>query len=337
MVAMRRWFARVKEQADTILALLLAIVVSVLGVADVVSAEVVNNAILVTLAVLAFSLLRDRWRKQESTESITAKFSELVHELDETLGKLRELRDVGSELSPVRELLRGMTEVEVLVGAAIGRAFAEARRSCAFWEFKGGTGTYLRAKTLPELARLSRLRSRPIRVRVDILDPTNFELCDSYARYQQQIAHELWPQNNGEGSGRNVQLSCLATILAALRYNRGSLLEIELSLSSVWSNQRFDRCEECLLITVRDKSWPAYRIRSRTKLHADYLTHLSVSFRQGRAMNLAATDAPLADVPGIDETRYLFDRIGLSLRLYTDEEVAYIVQQALTPSNPYGG
>ncbi|MEU7853191.1 hypothetical protein [Nonomuraea sp. NPDC049141] len=334
---MRQWLIRAKEQADTALALALAVVFSVLGVLETVSVDVVSNAILVTLAVLAFSLLRDRWRKQDTGESVLRRFSHLVNELDATLGKHREVQDLTGELAPVRGLLRGLAEVEVLAGPAISRAFADARRACAFWEFKGGTGTYLRAKTLPELARLSRMRSRPIHVRIQILDPDDLPLCDAYARYQQQITQELWSLDNGEGTGKNIQLSCLATILAAFQYNQGSLLDIELSLSSVWSNQRFDRCDDYLLMTVSDKGWRAYRIRSYTKLYADYLTHLSISFRQGRPVNFSAVaDTMLAEAPTVAEIRQLFEQLNLPLLSYTDHDVAYIIQQALAPSNPYG-
>ncbi|MEU7830029.1 MULTISPECIES: hypothetical protein [unclassified Nonomuraea] len=334
---MRRWLARIKDQADAVIALILAVVFSVLGVLEAVPGDVINNTILVTLAVLAFSLLRDRWRKQETGETALRRFSELIGDLDDSLYELREVRQLGGEMAPVYGLLRGLAEVEVLAGPAISRAFSEARRSCDFWEFKGGTGTYLRAKTLPELARLSRLRNRPIRIRVDILDPADFELCDAYARYQQQIAHELWPQDNGEGVGKRIQLNCFATVLSAFRYNQRSPLDIELSLSSVWSNQRFDRYNDHLLITVRDKGWPAYRIRSNAKLYADYSTHLSVSFRQARAVRLSGLgDSVLAEIPSTAEIRQLFDQLHLPLHSYTDHDIAHIRQQALTPTNPYG-
>ncbi|MCA2220830.1 hypothetical protein [Nonomuraea aurantiaca] len=227
---MRRWLARIKDQADAVIALILAVVFSVLGVLEAVPGDVINNTILVTLAVLAFSLLRDRWRKQETGETALRRFSELIGDLDDSLYELREVRRLGGEMAPVYGLLRG-----------------------------------------------------------------------------------------------------------AFRYNQRSPLEIELSLSSVWSNQRFDRYNDYLLITVRDKGWPAYRIRSNAKLYADYSTHLSVSFRQARAVRLSGLgDSVLAEIPSTEEIRQLFDQLHLPLHSYTDHDIAHIRQQALTPTNPYG-
>jgi hypothetical protein len=237
------------------------------------------------------------------------------------------------QLIPLYGLLKGLAEVEVLAGAAITRAFAEARESCTFWEFKGGTGTYLRAKTLPELARM---RNRPIRIRVDVIDPADLELCAAYAQFSHQAPVDLWPLSGASETGRQVQTSCLATILAVCWHNQNSLLEIDLRLSSTWSTLRFDRSDDGLLITVRDKGAPAYRVPSPANMYADYLTHLAVGFRQGRPVLLGGSVAQyLSEEPLVSEVRPLFEGLGLPLDAYTDDDVALLIQKAMHPSNPY--
>ncbi len=108
---MRRAFWGLVDEFDTGLALAIAVVVGVLGIAGVASADLVQNAILVTLGVLAISILRDR-RRQDALEART-------------------------------KMIRLISEPEV------ARMLADARRQTDRWLFRGGTGTYTRAVTLP--------------------------------------------------------------------------------------------------------------------------------------------------------------------------------------------
>ena len=70
-----------KDNAEGVVALLLAVSTSVLGIADLVSSELVTKAIPLTLAVVAFALLRDRWRQ----ESVNADLQNAVAEAASTL------------------------------------------------------------------------------------------------------------------------------------------------------------------------------------------------------------------------------------------------------------
>jgi hypothetical protein len=83
-----------------------------------------NGVIVLTLAALAASMLHNRVRDETGS-------SQFQIQLDKWLGD---------------------EAVKVLNGAEISRELAEARRATNNWEFKGGTGAYTRAVTLPEMA-----------------------------------------------------------------------------------------------------------------------------------------------------------------------------------------
>ncbi len=70
-----------KDNAEGVVALILAVSTSILGIADLVSSELVTKAIPLTLAVVAFALLRDRWRQ----ESVNADLQNAVAEAASTL------------------------------------------------------------------------------------------------------------------------------------------------------------------------------------------------------------------------------------------------------------
>lgn len=71
---------------------------------------------------------------------------------------------------------------------AISEAFRTAMEDTAEWKYKGGTGTYLKAVTLPVNAKRARETRMGRRITIEILDPTDLDLCRSYrARWSQLI------------------------------------------------------------------------------------------------------------------------------------------------------
>ncbi|RJL34347.1 hypothetical protein [Bailinhaonella thermotolerans] len=333
---MRKWFSRIRDQVDNYLALTLAVVFSVLGLLNLSDAEVMGNAMLATLAVLAFSMIRDRARRNEEREAEGAALRETADRLGKGLVTLRRLEEAVTRFDDVRGALAGVAELEVVTGErAIAAAFEAAREHTDFWEFKGGTGTYLRARTLPELAMRARRRNQPIKVRVDILDPSDIGVCSGYAAFN--AAHELSSPGGEPWDVRLVRLNCYATVLAACWYWRHSPLEVELGLSSTWSSQRFDVSATCMLTTVCGNGWPAYRLPAEGRLHADYRTALAVAFRQARTLPIKdAAGVPLALSPAPDEVPGLFARLGLDLDpAFGGDEVKRIVHLAVSARNPY--
>jgi hypothetical protein len=109
----------------------------------------VNAANLLTLALLAATLLRDR--------KIAA------------------------------NTLTQSAAVRLVHGAEVDRMNNEAHREASQWIFKGGTGSHLRAVTLRTCVELAREANRPMRMKIEIIDPTDEQLCRRYAEYRASL------------------------------------------------------------------------------------------------------------------------------------------------------
>ncbi|MGH3900056.1 MAG: hypothetical protein ACRDTA_17810, partial [Pseudonocardiaceae bacterium] len=168
-----RWL---RANADGVVALLVAATVGVLAVLDVLGAETINAAILLVLALLAVTLLKDR---QSASKALADTFA-----------------------------VRQLNAVEV------GQEHAEARRHTEQWVFKGGTGTYLRAVTLRECIEHARRQGRPLRMQLEVIDPTDDALCTEYAQFRSSLAPG--PDGTGETwTFERTRKESFATVLAA--------------------------------------------------------------------------------------------------------------------------
>jgi hypothetical protein len=65
---MFRRIIEIARDADALVPLMLGIAVSVLAISDVTTPRIVDNSILIVLAVLSFALLRDRWIEDSATK-----------------------------------------------------------------------------------------------------------------------------------------------------------------------------------------------------------------------------------------------------------------------------
>jgi hypothetical protein len=328
---------RVREHLDTIVVLFLAIIFSVLGFIHLASGEALANGILATLAVLAFSFVRERLRREVSERSLSANLVAIETGLSGFPVQLRHIGDVRRDVAAMRTELDGSAEMQMLTGSLIGGAFADARRGAGWWMFCGGTGTYLRAVTLPELAKESRRDNRIISLHIQIIDPRNDEVCESYALHRHSA--DVWPDNGSPWTRDLVQKAAYATILAACWYGRNyGLLKIRLGLATSWSNFRYDLTPSCLLITVRDKDFPAYRIKPEKLFYRYWDTDLKISFDQAHQVALDRVPA-LGPSPTCDEVRDLFAVLGLPLDTsYDDDAVSTIITKALyAGTTPYEG
>lgn len=321
---MSRITAWLRSNADGVIALLLAFCVAVLGLADVLGTDKVNNAVLLVLGVLATTLLRDR-----STAS------KVEHDVSEIKAGHAELQ---RELASSRAALDQMSMIRVLSSEEVGPALAAARQDTDRWMFKGGTGTYLRAVTLPECVNAARRNKRALMARLEIIDPTNEAVCGSYARFRHSLSGE--PDGTGElWTLDRTRKESFATVLAACWYRqRYELLDIEVGLSPVMTTFRWDLSSRCVIITQEDSRTPPMMI-DQGKVYYDRLSiELRTSLEQAHRLPIAQTAMalPLGDEPTINQVRQLFATLDLALPTsFTDRDVADIVRKALRPKNPY--
>ncbi|HKT04172.1 MAG TPA: hypothetical protein VJT31_32005 [Rugosimonospora sp.] len=331
---MKRLVLWVASNLDAFSALVLALSVGALGLTTGVPQGVVDSAILLTLAVLAESILRDRWRRggteQEVYQSVQQSAA-VLRELPRQLSEVDEL--VGS----ARAAFNQASMVRMLTGAEVGQVQAEARQRTDLWYFKGGTGTFIRAVTLPECIENARRRRGTLDFRIEILDPSNEEVCDLYARFRRSLSDR--PDATGElWTVDRTRKESYATILAACWHQqRSGLLRIDVWLSPLMSTFRADLSSSCVIITQEDPSVPAMMIDSDKIHYRRWNIELQYSREQARKVPIEqAKQVVLDDEPTVEQTRRLFSALTIPLpRSFGDREVSDIILKAIKARNPY--
>jgi len=327
---MGRFIAWAGANLDGFIALLLAMIVAGLGLSNTVEPEVVNSATLLILALLAEAVLRDRWRRGPIEQDTRVALTGLPQRLD----KISELEKAVQE---TRGMLDDMSMVRVLRGAEVREALKAARHHTDRWMFKGGTGTYTRAVTLPECVANSRRYARQLSVRLEILDPSNEELCEQYAQFRHTLADapdptgELWTVDR-------TRKEAYATVLAACLYRRRyRLLDIEVRLSSAMTTFRWDLSSDSVVITQEDFNAPAMVVPRGTFFYDRWYTELQTSADQAYRVPIErVADLQWADEPSIEDARRIFARLDLELpSTFEDRAVGEIVQKAINARNPY--
>ncbi len=317
---MGRRLVRLAHDADAMVPLILGIAVSVLGLFDIATPRIVDNSILIILAVLSFALLRDRWIKDSSQREVRKASAETLSRLD-----------------AMHIAVNGLATVKTLKGADIDLALENARVYTDHWMFKGGTGTYTRAMTLPLCVEIARRERRSLQVRLEILDPVNVALCERYARYR--TSQSPGPDGTGEPwTTVRTQKESFATLLAAAWYQQKfQLLDIAVGLTSTMSAFRFDLSSSRIIITQDDPRFPAMMISSDGPLYQTYATELRVSFAQAKRVPLEEAKVLFAEQPTTAQAREFFTRIKIALPdNYSDRDVQQIIDKAIRAKNPYG-
>ncbi|OZM76771.1 hypothetical protein [Pseudonocardia sp. MH-G8] len=291
---MRRFGHWLIGNADGTLALFIAISVGLLGAADVLGSEQVDAAILLTLALLATTLLRDR--------QIAA-------------ANLARAEAVRLVQAPEAERLN-----------------SEAQREASVWIFKGGTGTHLRTVTLRGCVTAAREANRPVRMQIEILDPTDTQLCRRYAEYRAGLRSATG--ESAEASPEVISRNAFATILAVCWYRqRFVLLQPEIGLSRVMTTFRWDISPTFALMTQEDRNAPGMYFDHTMSHYRAYQRELAMSFEQSRRLDLSRIDEHrLADEPTPEQVRRLFGELRVDIPLSVgDNDVADIIRRAALP------
>ncbi|MFR9776403.1 hypothetical protein ACL02O_10140 [Micromonospora sp. MS34] len=332
---MARLFTWVVNNLDAFIGLLLAVTVAVLGLTNAVSQDVVNSAILLVLGLLAQAVLRDRLRRETADQQVRQVVRDTRDRLTDLVPQMREITGPDGALNRAREAIDSVSMVRVLHGSEVGQALAEARRLTDRWNFKGGTGTYTRAVTLPECLEHARRRNATLHVAVEIIDPTDEEVCERYARFRRSLA----PDGPGERwTVDRTRKESYATVLAACWHlQRSGLLTIDVRLSAQMTTFRYDLSSSCVIITQENPQTPALRIDRKELYYNRFNIELQYSREQSRRVPIeAAAQVKLDDEPSVEQARRLFTALGLPLpRSFGDREVADIVGRAVQARNPY--
>lgn len=334
---LKRIWLGIAEYADTVIALLLAVAFGLLGALGVVSPTVTSGGILTTLAVLAIVILRDRVNKISLDREIRTSTDQSKEILGTLPTRLSQIDVLSGSISELRGIIEGSATVQTLRGSEVQTALAEARTRTDRWFFKGGTGTYLRAVTLPSCVEAARRDRRALEFRIEIIDPTNTQACERYENFRRSVSTE--PDGTGDTWFRGrTRLESYATLVSACWYRqRFGLLDIRVGLTPFVSTFRFDMSSQYLIVTQDDSRFPALLVPRDKSLFDAYGVELRNSFEQATRVQLELGDrVNLSDEPSLDEVRSLLDALGVSPKPpLDDEEAASVLQKALHARNPY--
>lgn len=301
---------------DLGIVLLIAVAVSVLDLLEVLPEGQADEVILPVLALLAFVWIRDRGRQR----NVAAQIERLSRTTDD-----------------VMRLLSHGGSVKSLPGAAITRLLAEARRDSDIWLFKGGTGAYIRAVTLPEcVERAKRARSR-LRFQLELLDPTDEALCAAYAEVHGTLSPDGAEEKGWTSLGTRKDV--YATILNACwhRQRNSQILDLTIGLSRTLSLFRCDLSAHNLVITQRGPEFPGLAIPYESPHYNLWSLELHTSLNHTRLLPVSRA-TPLSHRPTAEEARGLFAALGIPLgEEFTEVDVAEIVRSALDRTDPYRG
>ncbi|GHF65187.1 hypothetical protein GCM10010218_53320 [Streptomyces mashuensis] len=298
------------KNLDGVVAMVAALVIGTLDILDKnFDDNITSGAILLVLAALVFGTLTERRRR---------------------------VTDIRDAMKDTREALQDLTMVRALSGDELERALDRARRTTDRWEFKGGTGTYLRAVTLPVCVSEAQRLRRSLTVRIDIVNPADEQVCAAYAGFRRTFAHQLDTVRPEGWTVDRTRKEAYATVLAACWHRqRLTTLEIHVHLSSVVPTLRFDLSATCLIVTQDDPRRVNLLIERDRPLYDYYVTELHQAREQARTLDLGRTE-PLSDEPTIDEVERLFRGLALPLPAsFTDRDVSEIIDKALHAENPY--
>jgi len=301
-----------------------AVIISILDQVSSMSQGTVDNSILVVLGLLAYAAIRDR-NQSDTRDEATAAAAERTSQ---------SMARVSADLQVVSRILAESAEIQVLHGEEIGRDLAAARNGAPNWLFRGGTGTYFRAVTLPQVVEQARSGSHGLSVRLEILDPTDAAVCDRYVLYRRSQANgvELWDR-------RRVEHECYATVLACCwHWQRYPRLRPEIGLSRTIRTMRWDLSDDALFITQEFPFQPALKAPNGRVLYGYARTELDISFDDARHIDLnPARSVELSTGnggPTHNEVRRLFSALRLPMpAAYGDADLDDIVRRALHVEN----
>lgn len=333
---MARWLTWFGKNADGVVVIGLAVVAGFLGLADILGTYDVQAAILTVLALLALTLLRDR-AQMDAVDRHSSEFIARATRALESMPDAGRLAHWQATVDRLSASLEHAALVQVVPGAETGHVLATARHKTDRWLFKGGTGTYLRAVTLVECVKSARHDRRPVKVRFEIIDPTNAALCARYAAFRSSLAPG--PDATGEEwTPDRTRKEAFATIVAACWHRqRYTLLDVAGGLSATMTTVRMDMSASHLIITQEESASPALVVEAGKPHFSAYERELQASFEQARPVPLAlAAEVPLSDVPTVDEVRRLLSRLGLPLpSTFGTQDVHDIIAKAVRAVNPY--
>ncbi|WP_372666590.1 hypothetical protein [Amycolatopsis kentuckyensis] len=236
-----------RREPEQLVVLFAAATVAALGATDVVNdTKTLLAATLATLAVLGFSNFKQALRQEINDQSID-KIARLTEEVKDGVEGIES------------NLTRESAGLLLATPANKQKAFEKSMTTTNMWQFDGGTGSFTRSWTLPNLAARARETSTGAhwRVQLQILDPQNIDCCQEYADYRAKLSRRRESPTDITWTTVHVQIGCLATIFAAYWHQQHEFLVVDIRLKSSFDTFRYDISSDWVIQTNEDLRFPA--------------------------------------------------------------------------------
>lgn len=324
------------ETAVTLVASVLLGVFAIFG--GIQNAQFLSGAILAVLALISFSLLAGAKRRADGENKVEALQSE-VRTLSGNIERMgSQTADLNSRFS------RSLSLLEIPAGPTIQNAFNEAMAKTDGWRYKGGTGSFLRPWTLPELANRARPRKINLPVKIDIIDPRDESVCQEYSQYRMKLDGHRSIEPSEQWTLERVRLECCACVLAAVWYSQNEFLEIDLALSRSMSVLRYDIASKCAILTNEDKNFPALLAKKDSLLYCGFVAEMERRMSRSKDRgdnldNLVLKKAPKLpeerDSVSVEAALAVLQALGMPVDKLTPEERKSLPHLALERELPY--
>lgn len=289
------------RQWDTLLGLAAALVLSILSTLDVVGGDPVAASTLAVLTLIGIALVKDREAREAWRES--------------SIVLTKKVRSLERQIRTIDERMR--SGIHVLAASDINAELERTAALTSFWRFKGGTGTYLRAETLPRLAERRGARRE---VWIEIVDPTDIDVCQRYAGYRRRLENPRSLGDREPWSLPRVRVEAYATVIAAVWFSQHRNLRIHLALTSHMSILRYDMSSFSIVMTNEESPW-ALKVAAETPTYDCYYDELSQSFDQARPVDVdGVSPLPRNQISDEDVGRTL-EQLGLMAPCTDDARV----------------
>ena len=239
---------------------------------------------------------------------------------------------IGTFIFWLRPDILTFAKIEVVEPRSIGPLLRDAMTKTDRWWFKGASGRYLRAQTLPTIAAHARESGVSKEIIAVLIDPANDQLCEQYATYRRSLRSA---SQDKEWTSLRVKKEVYATILAVIRYqNDEPLLRITLALTNHFSSFRIDLSAPYAIITREDALAPAVKCDKGTYYYDSYAEDIVLSQQQARRLVQPKTLSPFT-AESTDSMRTMLKDLGLPAEDLNDTDLTNIIEASGDRKNPY--
>jgi hypothetical protein len=196
----------------------------------------------------------------------------------ETSFNIFSLKMIQYNESVLEKIERINHDIKVIQPIRISEILEIGRQNTDFWYFSGGTGTYTKAVTLPELAKKA-AKGQHIYIELMIINPLNLEICKLYAGLRSSLRRN--DKDSYEWTIDYVRNQSFATIIISFIYCcYNSYFKVSIGLKNHFSLFRIDVSSSKALLSKEDPKEAALLFGRDSSSYKSYLNDFKQSFQQ---------------------------------------------------------